>query len=216
MRLPEREEPVEFLTGTEQDIIKSFGWNVLASEKTLYERYLQVSARRSFSDIKEFRELLREMEARGLLSSEKHQGQRFYRIMVVLDGLFRTAHPETPLDEIHLAIGSRKAEPEIRHYEGKRVDGHVVLRSEYIGRQIQRALEAWMVREKGKISKAAINEHMMNMWHALARSEVDLLNYVRNEVPGIAADVRGILRSSGPDVFLLGLRLADAATRKYR
>jgi hypothetical protein len=182
----------------------------------LFERYLQVSARRSLSDIEDFRERLREMEARGLLTSEKLQGRRFYRLMVVLDGLARSARPETPIDEIHLAIGTRKSEPEIRRLEGKRVDGRIVSRSEYIGSQIQRALEAWMIRENGRISKAAVNEHMVNMWHALSRSEAELLDYVRNEVPGIVADVRGILRTSGPEMFLLGLRLADSATRKYR
>ena len=214
--MSESEKPVEVLTGSEEDIIKSFGWNVLASEKTLYERYLQVSVRRSLSNLEDFREILRDMEAKGFLCSEEVQDERYYRVMVVLDGLSRKAKPETPLDEMHLAIGSRKALGDRPVRSPSRVDGRVVTRSEYIGRQIQRALEGWMIREKGRISKSAVNEHMANMWHALTQSEAELFEYVMSEVPGISADVRAILRSSGPEMFLLGLRLADTATRKYR
>ena len=214
--MPEREGPAGQLTPAEKDVIKSFGWNVLASEVTLYERYLIVSARRSLSTLEEFQERLRDMEAKGFISSEEFHGQRNYRLLVAVDGLRSAAHPETPLDEMHLAIGTMKAHPLEKRTGPARVDSRVVSRSEYIGRQIQRALEAWMMRRTGKISKAQVNEHMENMWQALAISEEDLFKYVMSEIPGIAPDVRSLLRTGGPEMFLLGLRLADTATRKYR
>ena len=59
---------------------------------------------------------------------------------------------------------------------------------ETIGKAIQAELENWMLREKGRISKGLVHEHMKNMCHALRKSEDDLFDYVHEQVPEILVD----------------------------
>ncbi|MGQ4911101.1 MAG: hypothetical protein ACP6KW_02940 [Candidatus Thorarchaeota archaeon] len=228
--LDEEPSPPQLNT-LERDLVRSFGWNLIASETTLYERYLRISVKRSLSTMNEFRAQLREMEAKGLLTSYDVQGLKFYRLTTAVDGLRDMALPETPLDEMHLAVGTLKAEPKTKMFrkepppsqppaersvEVPRVNRMNVAKCEYICKRLQRALEVYMLRESGRVSKAKMNEHMANMWHALCESEEALLDYVESEVPGLHRDVAAILGTDGPELLMLSLRLADVTTKKYR
>lgn len=93
----------------EQDIIKSFGWAILVTETLLYERFLQISAKRSVTTPEVFRNHLMEMEAKGFLSAEKLHGQRAYRLLVVPEDIHGNTRPQAPLDEMKLVVGSLAA-----------------------------------------------------------------------------------------------------------
>ena len=103
-----RPDPVEL------DIIKSFGYAVLVTEELLYERFLHVSAKRSVMTTDQFRNHLRQMEAKGFVSEENLHGKRAYRLLVIPERIDRGARPQTPLDEMRLVAGSLAARLKIR------------------------------------------------------------------------------------------------------
>jgi hypothetical protein len=235
--VPEVEGPAAEMSAAEREIIRSFGWNLIATENTLYERYLRISVRSSLSTINEFRNCLKELEARGFLSVHDVKGLKFYRLMAAVDGVRDAALPETPLDEMKLAVGTLKAQPPIEtsvspsmmdhaiigpieeagsESDAQRVSRRNIARCEYIGRRLQRALEYHMLTANGRISKAKINLHSANMWKALCQSEEALLKYVEEEIPGLYREVVSILDADGSDLLMLGLRLVDTKTKKYR
>jgi hypothetical protein len=89
--------------------MRSFGWNVVELETSLYERYLRISVERSLVTIEMFRAALAEMEARGYVSRELVHGERAFRRLLAEKDLPQKILPRAPLDEMHLVIGSLRA-----------------------------------------------------------------------------------------------------------
>ena len=155
------------------------------------------------------------MESKGYLSPVHLQGLRGYKkLLAERDG--RSLSPTAPLDEIRLALGSKKARPRFHKKKPPAIVTRDLLQmSETIGKAIQTELESWMLRETGRISKGLVHEHMKNMCHALDESEEALFEYIRTQTPGILIEVGQILKSRGPDFLLLSLRLTESSIRKY-
>ena len=144
------------------------------------------------------------------------QGLKGYKKLLAEKDVGKVLSPRVPLDEIRLALASKKAKP--RYYKSKTpavVTRDIFKMSETVGNAIQAELENWMLRETGRISKGLVHEHMKNMCHALSESEEDLFEYIRTQTPGILIEVGQILRSKGPDFLLLCLRLSESNVRKY-
>ncbi|TFG31232.1 hypothetical protein EU527_12935 [Candidatus Thorarchaeota archaeon] len=213
--MPERGRQEESPNEIELDIIRSFGWAVVELEETLYERFLHLSARRSIMSLDAFKSHLKEMEAKGWISPIHLHGFKGYKKLLAEKDDGKSLEPKIPLDEIRLALGSKKALPKMKPEETTKINRELLDKSETVGQAIQMALEAWMLREKGRISKGQVHEHMKNMCHALSESEEDLFEYVRTQTPGILIEVGQILRSRGSDFLLLSLRLSEASMRKY-
>ncbi|MFX1605057.1 MAG: hypothetical protein ACFFDD_04055 [Promethearchaeota archaeon] len=213
--MPESGGETNSPTSLELDIMRSFGWAVVETEETLYQRYLQLSAARSLMPEVTFRSHLRDMEAKGYVSSLKLHGRRAYRRLLVGNEIGKELHPQVPLDEMRLALGSLKAKPGFGKKLRSRVTSEVVEDSDIVGQEIQGALENWMLSDSGKISKGAVHTHISNMMAALQESEEDLFEYVRIELPGLLAEIGLILRTYGSDFLLLTLRLTEHRTRKY-
>ena len=213
--LPERGTQEDTPNEIESDIIRSFGWAIMELEETLYQRFLHLSARRSLMSIDAFRIHLRDMEAKGWISPIHLHGFKGYRKLLAEGRLGKSLEPKVPLDEIHLALGSKKALPKTRLDSSTRISPEILNDSETVGKAIQSALEAWMLRETGTIQKGLVHEHMKNMCHALSESEDALFNYIRTQTPGILIEVGQILRYRGPEFLLLSLRLSEASVRKY-
>ena len=213
--MPVRGSKTEPPSDIELDIIRSFGWSIMEVEETLYQRFLHLSAKRSLVERDTFKAHLRDMEAKGYISPVHLHGLKGYKRLLaeVEDG--KSTRPQVPLDEIHLALGSKKARSKIRSAQPSKVSNAVLEASETIGKAIQRELESWMLRETGRISKGLVHEHMKNMCHALKQSEDALFEYVSTYTPGILIEVGQILRSRGPDFLLLCLRLSEVRVRKY-
>ncbi|MBA7587609.1 hypothetical protein ES708_29640 [subsurface metagenome] len=155
------------------------------------------------------------MESKGYLSPVHLQGLRGYKkLLAERDG--RSLSPTAPLDEIRLALGSKKAKPRFhKRRTPAKVTRDLFLMSETIGKAIQTELESWMLRETGRISKGLVHEHMKNMCKALEESEESLFEYIRTQTPGILIEVGQILKSRGPEFLLLSLRLTESNVRKY-
>jgi hypothetical protein len=203
-------------TPLELDIMRAFGWAVVETEEALYQRYLHLSAARSLMPENTFRSFLRKMEAKGYVSPVKLHGKRAYKRLLVGKDIGMELHPQEPLDEMHLALGSLKAKSTFGKKIRSRVTPEVVEDSDVVGQEIQRVLESWMLRNSGKISKGAVHAHIANMMAALQRSEEELFEYVRIELPGLLAEIGLIMRTYGTDFLLLTLRLTEHRVRKYK
>ena len=203
-------------TPLELDIMRSFGWVVVETEETLYQRYLHLSAARSLMPQETFHLFLKKMEAKGYVEPMKLHGKRAYRRLLVGKDIGKELHPQVPLDEMHLALGSLKAKPKFGKKIRTRVTSDVVEDSDIVGQEIQRALEKWMLRDSGKVRKGAVHAHIANMMTALQESEEELFEYVRIELPGLLAEIGSILRTYGSDFLLLTLRLTEHNVRKYK
>jgi hypothetical protein len=200
----------------ELDIIRSFGWSIVEVEETLYERFLHISSSRSLTPRDEFQSYLKKMEAKGFISPVHLHGLKGYKRLLADKEVGKSLYPNIPLDEMRLALGSIRAKSKIEKQRiPQKVTEDLFSMSESVGKAIQTALENWMLRETGRISKGAVHEHMMNMYHALSTSEEDLFEYIRLQTPGILIEVGQILRSQGPEFLLLSLRLTEANIRKY-
>lgn len=217
--MPERGRKEEPPSDVELDIIRSFGWSLMEVEETLYQRFLHLSASRSLISRIKFRKYLMEMESKGYLSPIHLQGLRGYKKLRSEISLDRSLNPRVPLDEIRLALGSKKARPAKPKFHKSRkpakVTRDLLKMSEDLGIAIQTELEKWMLHETGRISKGLVHEHMKNMCKALEKSEEDLFEYIHTQTPGILIEVGQILRSQGPDFLLLCLRLTESSIRKY-
>ncbi len=214
--MPESEGKTEGPTPFELDIMRSFGWAVVETEKALYQRYLNLSAARSLMPTKVFRTHLREMEAKGYVSSLKLHGKNAYRRLLIGKDVGKEIHPQVPLDEMRLALGSLKAKPKFGKKIRSRVTSEVVEDTDVVGQEIQNALENWMLRDSGRISKGAVHAHVANMMAALHESKEELFEYVRIEVPGLLADLGQVLQVYGSDFLLLTLRVTEHSIRKYK
>ncbi|MFX1578778.1 MAG: hypothetical protein ACFFBJ_03965 [Promethearchaeota archaeon] len=214
--MPERGGETAGPTPLELDIMRSFGWAVVETEETLYQRYLQLSAARSLMPQETFHLFLKKMEAKGYVEPLKLHGKRAYRRLLVGKDIGKELHPQVPLDEMHLALGSLKAKPKFGKKIRTRVTSDVVEDSDIVGQEIQHALEKWMLRDSGKVSKGAVHAHIANMMTALQESEEELFEYVRIELPGLLAEIGSILRTYGSDFLLLTLRLTEHKVRKYK
>ena len=216
IRLPKSGGEIDGPTPLELDIMRSFGWAVVETEDALYQRYLHLSAVRSLMPKVTFRSSLRNMEAKGYVSSMKLHGKKAYRRLLIGKDIGKELHPQVPLDEMRLALGSLKAKPKFGKKIRSKVTTEVVEDSDVVGKEIQRALENWMLRDFGKISKGAVHAHVANMMAALQVSEEELFEYIRIELPGLLAEVGVILRTYGSDFLLLTLRLTEHRVRKYK
>ena len=214
--MPESEGKTEGPTPFELDIMRSFGWAVVETEKALYQRYLNLSAARSLMPTKVFRTHLREMEAKGFVSSMKLHGKNAYRRLLIGKDVGKEIHPQVPLDEMRLALGSLKAKPKFGKKIRSRVTSEVVEDTDVVGQEIQSALENWMLRDSGRISKGAVHAHVANMMAALQESKEELFEYVRIEIPGLLTDLGQVLQLYGPDFLLLTLRVTEHSIRKYK
>ncbi len=214
--MPESEGKTEGPTPFELDIMRSFGWAVVETEKALYQRYLNLSAARSLMPTKVFRTHLREMEAKGFVSSMKLHGKNAYRRLLIGKDVGKEIHPQVPLDEMRLALGSLKAKPKFGKKIRSRVTSEVVEDTGVVGQEIQSALETWMLRDSGRISKGAVHAHVANMMDALQESKEELFEYVRIEIPGLLTDLGQVLQLYGPDFLLLTLRVTEHSIRKYK
>ncbi len=214
--MPESGVETEGPTPFELDIMRSFGWAVVETEKALYQRYLNLSAARSLISSKVFRTHLRDMEAKGYVSSLKLHGTKAYRRLLVGKDIGEEIHPQVPLDEMRLALGSLKAKPKFGKKIRSRVTLEVVEDTDVVGKEIQSALENWMLRDSGRISKGAVHAHMANMMVALQESEEELFEYIRIEIPGLLADLGQVLQIYGSDFLLLTLRVSEHRVRKYK
>jgi hypothetical protein len=156
------------------------------------------------------------MEAKGYVAPLTLHGKKAYRRLLIGKEIGKELHPKVPLDEMRLALGSLKAKPKFGKKIRTRVTSDVVEDSDVIGQEIQRALENWMLRDSGRISKGAVHAHIANMLAALQESEEELFEYVRIELPGLLAEIGSILRTYGSDFLLLTLRLTEHNVRKYK
>jgi hypothetical protein len=214
--LPHRGMNEEPPNAIELDIIRSFGWSIVEVEETLYERFLHISSFRSLTPREVFQSHLREMEAKGYISPVHLHGLKGYKRLLADKEIGKSIYPNVPLDEMRLAVGSIKARSKIEKQRAPpKVTEDLLSMSESVGKGIQAALENWMLRETGRISKGAVHEHMKNMCYALSKSEEALFEYIRTQTPGILIEVGQILRSRGPDFLLLSLRVTEASIRKY-
>jgi hypothetical protein len=214
--LTDRGIPEEPPNAIELDIIRSFGWSIVEVEETLYERFLHISSFRSLTPREVFQSYLREMEAKGYISPVHLHGLKGYKRLLADKEIGKSIYPNVPLDEMRLALGSVRARSTIEKQKPPpKVTEDLLSMSETVGKAIQAALENWMLRETGRISKAAVHEHMKNMCYALSKSEEALFEYIRTQTPGILIEVGQILRSRGPDFLLLSLRVTEASIRKY-
>jgi hypothetical protein len=93
----------------ELDILRSFGWAVIELESVLFERYTHLSAANSLITFDAFRKALHTMESRGLLSSYKLNGLPAYRKLVVDKRVIDEVSPQSPNDEMRLALSGMKA-----------------------------------------------------------------------------------------------------------
>jgi hypothetical protein len=214
--LPKRGGETDGPTPLELDIMRSFGWAVVETEDALYQRYLHLSAARSLMPEVIFRLQLRNMEAKGYVSPLKLHGKKAYRRLLIGKDIGKELHPQVPLDEMRLALGSLKAKPKFGKKIRSKVTTEVVEDSDLIGHEIQKALESWMLRDSGRISKGAVHAHVANMMAALQESEEELFEYVRIELPGLLVEIGQILRTYGTDFLLLTLRLTEHKVRKYK
>jgi len=155
------------------------------------------------------------MEAKGFVSPIRIQGEKGYKKLVAEINIGRPMQPKDPLDEMRLVAGSQKAKSIVEKAKPAKVNRHLFEMCETVGREIQTALENWMLREHDRISKGLVHEHMKNMCHALRESEENLFDYVHDEIPGILVEVGQILQSYGTDFLLLSLRLTESSIRKY-
>ncbi|MHA2025555.1 MAG: hypothetical protein ACW98U_06600 [Candidatus Thorarchaeota archaeon] len=200
----------------ELDIMRSFGWAVVETEEALYQRYLHLSAARSLMPDRVFKTHLRQMEAKGFVSSLRLHGKKAYRRLLIGKDVGAEIHPKIPLDEMRLALGSLKAKPKFGKKIRSRMTTDVVDDSSIVGEEIQKAIENWMLRDAGRISKGAMHAHIENMMAALQESEEELFEYVRIEIPGLLTDLGQVLRTYGPDFLLLTLRVTEHRVRKYK
>ena len=214
--LPEKGGAADGPTPLELDIMRSFGWAVVETEDALYQKYLHLSAARSLMPQVVFRLQLRNMEAKGYVSQVRFQGQNAYRRLLIGKAIGKELHPQVPLDEIRLALGSLKAKPSFGKKLRTRVTSEVVEDTDIVGQEIQHALESWMLRDSHKVSKGAVHAHFAHMMAALQVSEEELFEYVRIELPGLLAELGTILRTYGSDFLLLTLRLNEYRVRKYK
>lgn len=93
----------------ELDILRSFGWAVIELESVLFERYTHLTAANSLITSDAFRKALHTMESRGLLSSFKLNGLPAYRKLVVDKRIIDEVSPQSPNDEMRLALSGMKA-----------------------------------------------------------------------------------------------------------
>ena len=214
--MPESGSETDGPNPLELDIMRSFGWAVVETEDALYQRYLHLSAARSLMPKVIFRSQLRNMEAKGYVSTLRLHGKKAYRRLLIGKDIGKELHPQVPLDEMRLALGSLKAKPKFGKKIRSKVTTDVVEDSDIIGQEIQRALESWMLRDSGRISKGAVHAHVANMMAALHESEEELFEYVRIELPGLLVEIGQILRTYGTDFLLLTLRLTEHRVRKYK
>ncbi|MCK5151202.1 MAG: hypothetical protein KAQ65_05155 [Candidatus Thorarchaeota archaeon] len=233
--MPERVAREGRPTQVELDVVRTFGWGIIALEETMYQRYIQLSARSSLITQNDFRSLLLQMETKGYLSSTNLHGKRAYRRLLVNGEKGVSVHPKNPLDEMRLVVGSLKARekerkekktrPRKRAYKKerkekktrpRRITSEVASESQSISEELVVELENCCEMESSGIRrKAAVHQHIEKMLEALAESETNLFEYVRSEIPECLECVGKVLRSRGSDFLMLTLRLAEPQVRRY-
>lgn len=236
--MPEREARIGRPNQVELDVMRTFGWGVIALEETMFQRFLQLSARRSLMVREEFKFLLYDMESKGYLASTSLHGKRAFRRLLVNGDIGVSIHPKAPLDEMRLVLGSLKARqeeqkivprplktkkkkvrsplaPKKKKRRGPRVTSEVITESQMISEEIVDELEESILEDSGIKRKAAVYRHIENMLKALGESDTALFNYVRKEIPTALDCIGYVLRTQGSDFLMLSLRLAEPQVRRY-
>ena len=205
-------------TQLELDVIRTFGWQVIALEETMFQRYLQMSARASLMTGADFKKLLRDMEAKGFLASTNLHGKRAYRRLLLNGDLGVSMFPKVPLDEMRLVVGSLKAREQRkkeRRMRPRKMTAKVIAASQAFSEQLVRELERCCKGKSAIQRKSAVHLHIENMLDALNESESSLFEYVRGELPECLENIGKLLRSNGPDFMMLTLRLAEPQVRRF-
>ncbi|MDF1540168.1 MAG: hypothetical protein P1Q69_14840 [Candidatus Thorarchaeota archaeon] len=221
--MPEREAREGRPDPVELDIMRTFGWGVIALEETMYQRHLQLSAKASLMTREEFKSHLLDMESKGYLASTSLHGKRAFRRLLVNGDSAVSIHPRVPLDEMRLVLGSLKAKQDEREIGSppatkkrrSRITSEVISESQMISEQIVDELEEHMLEDSGIKRKAAVHRHIENMLRALGESNTALFTYVKSEIPSALGCIGKILHTQGPDFLMLSLRLAEPQVRRY-
>ncbi|MFW9908503.1 MAG: hypothetical protein ACFFEF_08000 [Candidatus Thorarchaeota archaeon] len=211
--MPERDgrpNPIEL------DIMRTFGWGVIALEETMFQRFLHISARHSLTTREEFRKHLYDMESKGFLLATNLHGKRAYRRQLVSDVDEMEVQPRVPLDEMRLVVGSLRAQQEDLKHGATRVTSKVISESKVVSEEILQELERCILAESGVQRRAIVHQHIENMVAALSESERSLFEYVRRELPLALECLGKLIRSRGPELLMLSLRLAEPQVRRYR
>ncbi|MHA1907359.1 MAG: hypothetical protein ACW98Y_08700 [Candidatus Thorarchaeota archaeon] len=217
--MPEREAREGHPTQLELDVIRTFGWQVIALEETMYQRFLQLSARSSLMTGDDFKKLLLTMESKGFLVSTNMHGKRAFRRLLVNGDIGVSVSPKVPLDEMRLVVGSLKArekKKKERRMRPRKMTAKVISASQSFSEQLVDELEKCCRGSSNIQRKAAVHMHIENMLEALTESESNLFDYVREEIPECLDCVGKLLQSNGPDFMMLTLRLAEPQVRRYR
>ncbi len=216
--LPDLNARTERLSRLELDIARAFGWTVILYEESLYERFLQISGETSLVSREEFRKTLREMEAKGYLSSLDLHGHRAYRRLISETDIGVPLTPRAPLEEIKLALGSRRARMKRMHSTPRRVTEEVVKDSKEIGQYVLDLVRNYLRYKYGvrNVKKSVLLGYIEKLYRALCQSEDTFYGFLKNNTPEMLSNLKRIIDMKGTDIVLLGLRLAESDMRRYR
>lgn len=216
--MPERVARKEVPSRIELDIAKAFGWTLILYEESLYERFLQISSDTSLISLEEFRYYLREMEAKGYITSLNMHGHRAYRRLLVEEDVGMPLTPRIPLEEIRLAIGSRQARMKKAVDPPKAVTHDLVTESEEVGEYVLDLIENYLRYKYGlkTIKKSVLLGYVEKLCQALSQSEDTFFSFLERNTPEMLTNLKRIAETKGPDVLLLGLRLVETDMKRYR
>ncbi|MBN2230738.1 MAG: hypothetical protein JW779_14210 [Candidatus Thorarchaeota archaeon] len=216
--MPERAAREEEPTRVELDITRAFGWTIILYEESLYERFLQISSDSSLMGLDEFRGHLREMEAKGYISSISMHGHRAYRKLLFDEDAGVPLTPRVPLEEIRLALGSREARMKRTRDQPKLVTSNIVDESEEVGEYVLDLIENYLKYKYGfkSVRKSVLLGYLEKLSQALGQSEDTFYGFIEKNTPEMLTNLRRIMETRGPDVLLLGLRLVESDMRRYR
>jgi hypothetical protein len=214
--LPEGDTHEGAVTPIEIDIMRSFGWTAIIYEDSLYERFLHLSSEASLTPFDVFRKHLLEMETKGYVSSFSLHGNRAYKRLFVEEQIGAPLYPRVPLDEIRLALGSRKARQKRAAPRQLHITTEVIHESELVGRSILFELKRYLAMEHGvdAVRRSVLVEHIDKICQALCQDENTCYEYLRRKAPGVITSVRGVIDTKGPNFLLLGLKLIESDMRR--
>ncbi len=217
IHMPEGDTHEGAVTPIEIDIMRSFGWTAIIYEDSLYERFFHLSSEASLVPFDVFRKHLFEMESKGYVSSLSLHGNRAYKRLFVENQIGAQIYPRVPLDEIRLALGSRKARLKRAAPRPLHITTEVIHESELVGRSILSELKRYLRMGNGvaAIRGSALVDHIDKICQALCQDENTCYEYLRRRAPGVIISVRGVIEAKGSDFLLLGLKLIESDMRRY-
>ncbi len=212
--LPERDVRIDIPNTLEQNVLRCFGWTVVAYEDTLFERFLHLSSMTSVISLEGFKHLLRKMESKGYLEPIDLHGRHAYRRLIIDDHLT----PQRPIDEMKLALGSRRAIKKLRPLVPPKITPELLAESQSTVYRFLGELERCLQREYigRRISKSTLSLYLERMCKALTKSEDSFYDFLSITAPSILARAKTVVNTRGSEFMLLGLRIVDTEMRKYR